>query len=66
MAYRIELSRSGVKELERLSARTHDKIVQDLAALEQDPRKFTAERLTGIDADKLRAGNYLIIRESSA
>ena len=63
MAYRIDLTKSAIKELERLSVKTHDKIIQHLAALEQDPRKFGAEKLTGIDAYKLRVGNYRIVYE---
>jgi mRNA interferase RelE/StbE len=31
--------------------------------LEQDPRTFGAEKLTGLDAYKLRVGNYRIIYE---
>ena len=63
MAYRIDLTKSAIKELERLSVKTHDKIIQHLVALEQDPRKFGAEKLTGIDAYKLRVGNYRIVYE---
>ena len=63
MAYRIELSKSAVKELERLPSRTHDKIVEHLVQLEHNPRMRGAEKLTGIDAYKLRVGNYRIIYE---
>ncbi len=63
MAYRIELTKSAIKELERLPARSHDKIVEHLVQLEQDPRLFGAEKLTGIDAYTLRVGNYRIVYE---
>ena len=63
MAYRIDLTKSAIKELERLSAKTHDKIIQHFVELEQNPRTPGAEKLTGIDAYKLRAGNYRIIFE---
>ncbi len=38
MAYRIDLTKSAIKELDRLSAKTHDKIIQHLVELEQNPR----------------------------
>ena len=63
MAYRIDLTKSAIKELERLSAKTHDKIIQHFVELEQNPRTPGAEKLTGIDAYKLRVGNYRIIFE---
>ena len=63
MAYRIELTKSAVKELERLPAKTHDKIIQHLVQLEQNPRIFGSEKLAGIDAYKLRVGNYRIVYE---
>jgi hypothetical protein len=56
VAYRIELTKSAIKELERLPARFHDKVVERLTQLQQDPRVFGAEKLTGIDAYKLRVG----------
>lgn len=63
MAYRIQLTKSAVKELERLPSRFHDKIVENLVQLEQNPRLHGAEKLTGIDAYKLRVGNYRIVYE---
>lgn len=63
MPYRIELTKSAVKELERLPAKTHDKVIQHIVQLEQDPRIFGSEKLTGIDAYKLRVGSYRIVYE---
>lgn len=63
MPYRIELAKSAVKELERLPTRTHDKIIEHLVQLEQDPRFFGTEKLTGLDAYKLRVGNHRIVYE---
>ena len=59
--YRINLKRSVVKELDDLSPRTHSKIIEHFRQLEEDPRLFGAEKLTGIDAYKLRVGNLRII-----
>ena len=63
MAYRIELTKSAVKELQRLPAKIHDKVIEHLVQLEQDPRLFGAEKLTGIDAYKLRVRNHRIVYE---
>ena len=63
MAYRIDLTKSAIKELEHLSAKIHDKIIQHFVELEQNPRTSGAEKLPGIDAYKLRVGNYRIIFE---
>ena len=63
MPYRIELTKSAVKEMERLPAKTHDKVVEHIAQLEHDPRLFGSQKLTGIDAYKLRVGNYRIVYE---
>ena len=54
MAYRIDLTRSAVKELEKLSSKTHDNVVKNLRMLEQEPRMFDVEKLAGIEAYKLR------------
>lgn len=63
MAYRILLVRSAIKELENLSAPTHGRIVEHLRQLEENPRMFGAEKLTGLDAYKLRVGNFRIVYE---
>jgi mRNA interferase RelE/StbE len=63
MPYRIELTKSAVKELERLPSKTHDKVIEHLVQLEQNPRLFGAEKLTGIEAYKLRVGSYRIVYE---
>lgn len=61
MRYRITLARSAVKELDSLSPKIHDKVIDHIRTLEENPRPFGAEKLTGIDAYKLRVGNLRII-----
>lgn len=63
MAYRISLTRSAAKELAGLPSKTHDKIIEHLRQLETNPRLFGAEKLTGIDAYKLRVGNHRVVYE---
>jgi mRNA interferase RelE/StbE len=63
MAYTINLTKSAIKELDSLPAKIHDRVVEHLRQLEQDPRLKGAEKLTGLDAYKLRVGNYRIVYE---
>ena len=63
MTYRIVLTKSVVKELDALPTKIHDKIIDRLRHLEENPRIPGAEKLTAIDAYKLRVGNYRIIYE---
>ena len=65
MAYRIVLTKSTVKELGGLPLKIHDKIIEHLRQLEENPRIFGAEKLTAINAYKLRVGNYRIVYEIS-
>jgi mRNA interferase RelE/StbE len=59
--YKIALTRSATKELGVLPDKTHDNIIEHLRQLEADPRMSGAEKLTGMDAYKLRVGNYRIV-----
>jgi len=59
--YRISIKRSAAKELDGLSPKLHDKIIGNIRQLEDDPRPFGSEKLTGLDAYKFRVGNLRII-----
>ena len=63
MPYRIILTKSATKELDGLPDKTHDQVVGHLRQLEENPRVFGAEKLTAINAYKLRVGNYRIVYE---
>lgn len=63
MPYKIVLVKSAAKELGNLPVKTHEKIILSLRQIEENPRPFGAEKLTGYDAYKLRTGNYRIIYE---
>ncbi len=63
MPYKIVLVKSAVKELESLSPKTHDRIVEHPRQFEANPRVFGAEKLTGREAYKLRVGSYRIVYE---
>ena len=54
MPYRIVLTKSAIKELDDLPLKTHDQVVGHLRELEENPRVFGSEKLTAINAYKLR------------
>ena len=59
--YRIVLSKSAAKELDRLTSKSHDKIIARLHDLQADPRLQGSGKLRGINAYKLRVGNFRIV-----
>ena len=61
MPYRIVLTKSAIKELGSLPNKIHDQVVVHLRELEENPRIFGSEKLTAINAYKLRVGNYRIV-----
>jgi mRNA interferase RelE/StbE len=61
MAHTVSLVRSARKELQRLPAPYHDRIVKQLQQLGHDPRPFGAEKLQGRSEYKLRVGNLRIV-----
>ena len=62
-AYRVEVQRSAERDLDRLSKMLFDRISARLMALAQDPRPPGAEKLTGLEAFRVRVGDYRIIYE---
>jgi len=63
MPYKIVLVKSAVKELESLSSKTHDRVIEHLRQLEANPRVVGAEKLSARQAYKLRVGSYRIVYE---
>ena len=61
MAYTVSLVRSARKELERLPAPHHDRVVKQLQQLRHDPRPFGAEKLQGRSEYKFRVGSFRIV-----
>ena len=62
-AYRVEVQRSAQRDLDRLSTTLFDRISARLTALAEEPRPPGAEKLAGLEAFRLRVGNYRIIYE---
>ena len=61
MPYEIILKKSAVKELENLPIKQHDRIIEHLKQLQENPRIFGAEKLKGREEYKLRVGSYRIV-----
>lgn len=64
-AYRVDVQRSAERDLDRLAPALFERITARLAELAADPRPPAAERLVGIDAYRLRVGDYRVIYEIS-
>jgi mRNA interferase RelE/StbE len=61
MAYVVNLKRSAEKELERLPAKMHDRIVGNLISLKGNPRPIGAKALRGREGYRIRIGNYRVL-----
>jgi mRNA interferase RelE/StbE len=60
--YRVEVTRSAEKELQRLPLKVVHKIVEVLQSLEEDPRPAGCKKLKGYkDLWRVRVGNYRIV-----
>ncbi|MGH2374751.1 MAG: type II toxin-antitoxin system RelE family toxin [bacterium] len=63
--FRIQLARAAARDLDRLSSKARDQIVQDLQALEEEPigRPPRMKRLRGFPFPlfRLRSGDYRVI-----
>ena len=63
MAYSIDFVPSAAKELAKLPAKERQKIGERINALAADPRPHGAEKLTGLDAYRVRVGDYRVVYE---
>ncbi len=61
MSYQVHLKRSAEKELEQLPAKLHDKIVQRLLELQENPFPKNIKKLQGRDGFRIRVGDYRIL-----
>jgi mRNA interferase RelE/StbE len=61
MPYTIYLKRSAEKELEDLPAKMHDKIIEALLSLKDDPFPRNAKKLHGREGVRIRVGNYRVL-----
>jgi mRNA interferase RelE/StbE len=62
--YRVLLERAAERDLRRLPARLHNRIVSAIHALSDEPRPSGCRKLTGSDRDwRNRVGDYRIVYE---
>jgi mRNA interferase RelE/StbE len=62
--YRVLLERAAEKDLSRLPAETHDRVIKAIQALASNPRPVGCRKLTGSKHDwRIRAGDYRVVYE---
>jgi mRNA interferase RelE/StbE len=62
--YRVLLERTAEKDLSRLSAETHDRVIAAIRSLATNPRPAGSRKLTGSKSDwRIRVGDYRVIYE---
>ena len=60
-AYSVCIKRSAEKEMDRLPARTFERVAQAVLKLERDPRPTGSKKLRGAQDYRLRVGSYRIL-----
>lgn len=61
MPYSVYLKRSAEKELDRLPAKIHDRIVKRLLSLRDNPRPPGMKELQSREGYRIRMGDYRIL-----
>jgi len=59
--YTVRIKRSAEKEMDRLPARTFERVAQTILRLEHDPRPPGSQKLRGVQDYRLRVGQYHIL-----
>lgn len=60
-AYTVLIKRSAEKEMNRLVAKTFERITKAILNLESDPRPAGSKKLRGMEDYRLRVGQYRIL-----
>lgn len=63
MAYHVIVKPSAARELKRLPLALATRIVAAMTALEHDPRPPGCKKLSGLDAWRVRVGDYRLVYE---
>ncbi len=61
MSYTVSLKRSAEKELKRLPVKIHDRIVNLLISLKENPIPKGVKKLSGREGYRIRVGDYRIL-----
>ena len=59
--YEVTLTRAATKGLDKLEGTTFEKVWSAVTALGSDPRLHGYIKLTGVNAYRIRVGNYRIV-----
>ena len=62
--FEIVLERTAEKDLRRLSDQVHDRVIEGIAALANDPRPVGSKKLAGSKSNwRIRVGDYRVLYE---
>jgi len=61
MPYTVKLKRSAEKELDNLPTRIHDKVINILLSLKENPSPRNSKKLRGHEGYRIRVGDYRIL-----
>ena len=59
--YAVLIKRSAEKEMDRLPARTFERVAKVILKLERDPRPRGSKKLRGVQDYRIRLGEYRIL-----
>ena len=59
--YVVSLKRAAERELERLPTQVHERIVERLLTLKEDPRPVGVRKLRGREGYRIRSGNCRVL-----
>ena len=64
--FEIVLERAAEKDLRRLSDQVHDRVIEGISALANDPRPVGSKKLAGSKSNwRIRVGDYRVLYESA-
>jgi mRNA interferase RelE/StbE len=61
VSYLVTLKRSAEKELSRLPGEIHDRVIERLIILQDNPRPAGARKLRGREGYRIRIGDYRVL-----
>jgi len=61
MPYTVKLKRSAERELDNLPTKIHDKVINILLSLKENPFPRNSKKLRGREGYRIRVGDYRIL-----
>jgi len=61
MPYRLRITETARREFRRLPAHTRERVRHTIEALADDPRPHGCKKLRGVEAYRVRVGDYRVI-----